>query len=490
MAKLLFHFFAVLCLSPSVSLAEPALAEVRVSTRDAENWLTELQKQFGGPIQYREELIRIENPVHAEISGIEIATDLNLNLDPHSLNGRHLSFSAVAKGLESRASQLHIRDSIVRDVGGARVIVQIDSICENLHLRWPSAIVNLDGEWSDGWQNFSLRIGDGTPPEFSVGACSGPVTIQDEIRNQLQRIVQSPELWRRTLEVYLRNQLDAQIGGIWSELTQERQMAIRDDLTLSIIPQGIIAAANGGIRIPIELILKSDKRSSSFSDHHGSTDVNTESAIEESAIVLDKNFSDWLVRFLIRDNRLRERFSSSDVPALKRLMGSRLLQFFIFPDLLKFPNKSLFYFDVYALRTPQVYIHGKVPKKEVSGSMDLNAGIRQWAPVNSQYIPYIDFAAQSKISYRAEIANGMVNVELKPTQIRWAHKFSEAIQSIRPVTDRVPLDLLTDRYKSIVDVRLKFPVKGIPLDATHTLVPTSFSFSEGHFRLPLKLKID
>ncbi len=59
-----------------------------------------------------------------------------------------------------------------------------------------------------------------------------------------------------------------------------------------------------------------------------------------------------LVEFMQKNGELGYRVQSKDIDSFVTLMQNRFLQFFIWPDLMSFSDKTNFYFDLATFETP------------------------------------------------------------------------------------------------------------------------------------------
>ncbi|HMN69326.1 MAG TPA: hypothetical protein PKC28_12365, partial [Bdellovibrionales bacterium] len=173
-------------------------------------------------------------------------------------------------------------------------------------------------------------------------------------------------------------------------------------------------------------------------------DVADLSAATESGFVLPKDTLQGVVGFLYENGELGYRLSSFKVEAFTRLMQNRFIQFFVWPDLMKFARNAEFFFDLRTERAP-VLTNGRMSSAGLHYSLQAPVLVQQWAPGSKAYVPYADFRANANGDLVTRVQNHKMTLSLAIPRLDIKTKFRSEYSLLRRINQRISSGLLGSR---------------------------------------------
>jgi hypothetical protein len=106
-----------------------------------------------------------------------------------------------------------------------------------------------------------------------------------------------------------------------------------------------------------------------------------------------------------------KRIYSSQIPGFKSLMQSRFNQFFVWRELITFPQSTEFLFDVYSPKN--IEVSGKNLKYQVKAFLQA----QMYAPKNGKYIPFMDFTSPFASQVQLSLVQGKVQAKFSDVSL-------------------------------------------------------------------------
>jgi hypothetical protein len=124
-----------------------------------------------------------------------------------------------------------------------------------------------------------------------------------------------------------------------------------------------------------------------------------------------------------------KRTYSRQIPGFSALMRSRFAQFFVWPELIKFPKSTEFLFDIYSPKN--IEVSGENLKYQVQASLQA----QMHAPKQGKYIPFMDFSIPFSSQVQLSVAKGKVAAKFSGVALSlresWAPSYVEKYHPTR-----------------------------------------------------------
>lgn len=392
--------------------------------------------------------------------------------------------------------RFEIHDTVIRETGGARIIIHLDGACNGMQIRMPAGQWkvrgNLKWNWTDSglqvaWQSFDFSSGS-QAATVDLGQCEGPAGLHQALKDAIVQVSQDHAWMQDVLRDGVLDWVEGSLGDLQVELMKAREISLRPELQLTWVPQEMQDAGNGLIRVGGQLVMSKKAKVASQETLERTFDAATLAAVNESGFVLPRETLPKIMDFLQRNNELGYRASSKQIDSFQSLMNSRFLQFFVWPDLMKFAKKTEFYFDVGAEKSP-VLTNGRTVTGGVAYDIQAPLLVRQWAPTTTQYLPYVDFRAPMQGRLSAKIHNGELQIQLQPSALKVNSTFRSEFKTFRSVSSYIANSLLGSRVADYLNSKpVNLTIPAWTLGDGMSLSMKGVKLHDQSFRIPLEFK--
>lgn len=404
--------------------------------------------------------LNFAKPYKTAWSGVAAKGPFNVKFDTVNLKNQEVGFELDWNDPLVTVNRFEIHDVVSRQVGGVNLIINLDGVCSNMAVRVPAGAWKVKGnvKWVWGasgiqvsWKDFTFAMNGQAQTSVDLGQCQGAGALQQELKKAID-VVSRDQAWMQdVLRDGLLDWVAGSMGSLQTELLKTRDVNIKEGITLSWVPSGILDAGQGRMRIPGQMVVsKTSATNSSLTIERG-YDVPSLASVNESGFILPRGTIPRVVEFMQRNGELGYRAQSKDIDSFVSLMHSRFMQFFVWPDLMSFPSSTNFYFDLSSQKAPAfangVMLQGGGIRYDVSAPLVVN----QWAPYGNKYVPYVDFSAPLNGTLSAKIADGKFTMQLKPTSLNVSASFRREYSLLRQVTAWIATSLLGSRVSGYLE---------------------------------------
>ncbi len=262
-------------------------------------------------------------------------TSLQVNGAWTQLQVQATGINAGAQGISAHLAvqKLIVDQTIVKEVGGNRIEIKINAICDPFEIKIPFADLALQSLFqrqnkmlSPKVSDLKLAIHDGW--SISPLVCSGPQGFDQAVSQLLQDSLRSPDSIASLLQNYLSTTLEEKWLTVWKQLTtvgyQNLKVTSMDDPTeLGFFIRGDIQAGTDVRKIDLPGNLAAPLKSDS-----------------PQLVLTSDGFTALAKERVSHFSFLK--FNLQNLDAFHRLMQSRFKQFFVWPDLMNFSKSAPF----------------------------------------------------------------------------------------------------------------------------------------------------
>ncbi len=406
--------------------------------------------------------LNFSKPYRTAWKNVRVEGPLRVQVDTSMLNQQLLSVSITWPTPKISVGAFAIQDTIRRIVGGIPVVVHLDGTCSNLNLQLPNAEMMLRGKlrWQlsesgvkVSWLDFTLDM-QSDKLNLDVGDCVGPKALIATIKDSITEAMRDP----RWLEAQLRRSteewLEDNLKKLARDLLAPQLLPLTDRLGAAWIPAHVTSLESGAIRVAGEIQLSSPKALSPTTNKEEPLIQSNERLVQRAPNILvhlSKTMSSGfalpvstpqeVLAFVYRNGFLKRRFVSTEIPAFVDLMQSRFMQFFIWPDLMQFRKRSVFYFDLAAAAEPQWS----------NQTLTVPFQINQWAPIKGRYIPYLTFRGSLTAQIRPQLNSEQVQFQPKIRELKFKAYIQPEFKKNRPFEGGVATSAMEGKIRDYLE---------------------------------------
>lgn len=376
--------------------------------------------------------VNFTKPYRTSWAGVRALGPIDLALATDALATQELGVELTWDRPSLAIGQFTIDDTIRRNVGGAEIIIRLTGQCTGMSMTIPEGGWKIKGHlaWSWGpggpvvtWRDFAFTRNADAKPIAELGTCTGPSGLSAALREAFDVIARDQSLLQDSLREAALDRVRSALLDLQSELTKPRAVALKPGLDLVWQPAAVSAAGSGLLRIAGALTLEKQAAANSEVALARTYAEAQLSQVTESGFVLPRDTMPELLKFMHAVGDLGWRVPSRDLQAFASLMQNRFLQFFLWPDLLKYDATTAFVFDVTTSRAPTLDAGQTLASGGVSYAVTTGLLVHQWVPAGGQYVPYVDFTSPLRGQLEARVAAGQLALRLAPGELDVSARF-------------------------------------------------------------------
>lgn len=431
--------------TPAASEVLNVPASLVVHEKDMTIWLQDFAARITQPNTVVTPKLVLQQPFQSILSNISWQGAFRLDWS-NKPNSNVWIFEGELQDLILYSSDLEIHDTFRQVVGGSTVNIRIDASCQNLSLNFPGG-TKFHGEVVVVWkanqlkptlQNFTLNPGAAVPI-VKVGGCTGPTGMQGFLAKQVAQLYVTPAKIQPMAAAELQRLMTAKATALQTDLAKPYSFQFGRiggrfaGTTFSNLP-------NGSWVIDGLLALTSKIGTQTRTLVKDYSLANLKDVGFSGAVVSKKSVADILA-FARRAGVLDESFTSKAIPGFATFRQSGLQEGFVWPDLLNFPESTVFPVDFSTASDPSLT---KMTNQYPSVSMDVasNVDFLVKAPTPRGELPYVEFSstqpAQGHLILNPQDGAMKVSTSLEKMPLKYT--FRKEYASVRQPHDYINMD--------------------------------------------------
>lgn len=345
-------------------------------------------------------------------------------------------------------SKLSIDQTIVRVVNGNVFRVHIKAECDpfSIHVNEIQTRAQLQYKeegniWVPELSGFDLRI-----PVWDLEniQCQGIGGVGNEVRTQLVGALSHPAMFRDLLKEVIAEKLSSYFYSSWDSLLASTGSDIEVSGMGHPSARGILIYAhiNGSKNIsldnPDETLLSDEIPQLIFSE---------------------KGFG-TLLKDKIND-MIPKNYNLQNIRAFSKLMSSRFLQYFVWPDLSRFPSRTPFYFSTLPERSQLILKPASGNNYEAS----FNTTASLTTMIGSSAIEYLQLGLGMNTSLNVSVSDGQLKLKTAAAELSLAWSYGLLYQMIFRPKNRIATEVMLESVKSLFGHQsTSYELPGIKID--------------------------
>lgn len=413
-----------------------------------EKWKSLMTKKFQANWLFPDQRI-VSQEIPVDIKGLSL--QLKTQLQKPALGSGESTLELTSKDL---SAQLHIAEVSVdhiieKNVGGIIGRFRVQASCKDIVLNLKhneghfkvvvtprvsgtqaGALVNsVDLAWNPGSWAYSREF-----------LCAGAEGFDAILRAEVEKIANDSASFVTPQKDLLKKYVQDYLQNVTLDFSAPRKLVVaRPDIDVTMKVQEFTDLGNAGLRakgifeIAFTRIEGADRTVLKLD---GESDVQ---ASEMASLRLPKDFIKVVLAEAYRANTWLHQLSSSQLPGFSTVMNSRFVQFFIWPELMKYSKSAKFNFDVYSNK--DVEISGKGLQYQVKSQMYA----RMQAPKSGSYIPFMNFSLPFTSKVEVKLGNGKAQAKFANPNLGMSASYDASYVSRYSPSKRFSASTIRDR---------------------------------------------
>lgn len=439
--------------------------------------------------------IHLSSPIPIAITGIQAKLQYNFPLPQQVSNQREWQLASNNVAADLYVQSVNASQTIVREINGILVSININAECHNIHLTLPknitSVAASVRADVAQGQVHISLPSFDVNWPanawQIASIDCTGADGFDEIVKTQTLQALSTIHNFDAQIHEELSKQLN-----LWSQksslvLMSAREIPTnRDDMQLFFEPRTANDIANNDLEISgvLRFVYPYISQGNDISNSFALTDKDLEAINKipnaNSRLIIPFETIRGLMMGNYLSGKLTYSLQSYNIPSFQALMQSRWAQFFVWPDLFHFEKNTTFLFQFLPMGPPSFANPHNGNKGEIVGDLFLPLNVRMFAPQDNTYIPYVQFFTNIAGVTRMKLVEGgkvQVSVDTQALDInyQWSKKYLDNYDTYENISVALIADAIQGNLQQSQGIDIAIPVLSIGLQSK--LSPTDWNIT-------------
>lgn len=443
-------------------------------------WLTLQSQSLTHKINLLDQVVDSGEGVKIHLMGVSLT--LNTYLQKPELSQKNEELTLISKNLQAGIviDKIMVDQNVTQTMGGITGVFKVQAECHNIKMNLPTSagqfslklkpLVYIPDKVNQ--KNLMATIGidvedislSWTPSSWIVDRfeCSGSGGFEQVIQQHIQSISGNSEAFLSFHKNEILNFLQKYFINTQESLSLTKKwLASRPDILFSldvdhytedgsnIFGKGHLILEFTKSKINEVKNLKLDNSlASNMNQHNG----------KEAIIKLPESFIRDVLSSAYESETWSQRISSKNISAFSSLMNSRIMQFFVWPELMSFSKSSQFYFDFHSIQNPQIMGSGLRYQFKMVLLGDM------WAPRTDNYVHFIQFLAPTNGTMNLSVSDGQAVIGLNVNDLKLSSKWDSNYRKKYDPSTYINISAIKNSLKNeLSNQKIRFLLPEIPL---------------------------
>ncbi len=361
---------------------------------------TLMQDSLSGSMNQQIPEFSIEEPYKTNIRGIQVSFDYSYKIHSEKRKGLTTDFSAQISNLKIDVGSVKTKDVERRTMGNVTLDVKIEGACQDIQLIPDEEALDLGGQLhltnkEGSFPTVKAVLGDLQWPEaWDVGSpdCEGPAGYQEAVQTAIEEgiFARKSEL-EKLIEEEINKVASQSMANVMNRVSRPIHISVSDNVDINFQPQEVyLDSESGGVLLQGEVVAAS-KYGQGVKPQvvpFSLSEQAVQQYLKNTGLVMSNTFIEHLIDLVYRSGDLKTRFQSQNIEGLRKLHRSRIYQFFVFPDLMKFSKSANFLLDTFIGQSPKIKFNTQWEDKTWF-QYQTEVKIKMLAPKPKGYVPYM-----------------------------------------------------------------------------------------------------
>ncbi len=276
--------------------------------------------------------------------------------------------------------------------------------------------------------------------------CVGAEGFEELIKSEINKIANDSARFVEPQKELIKKYVQESLQSFQFDFSQPRQLiSVRPDLRLLMRVEeykdlGVSGAKLKG-QLEIEFLRAPDQGLKTLT----LSETPEQGNASEAQLRLPKDFIKEVLLRSYSANSWLHQVTSDRIPGFSSVMGSRLVQFFIWPELMKYPKSSKFKFDVYSNK--DINIQGEGLRYQVKAPLYS----KMMAPKEGAYVPFMNFSLPFTSDVQLKVESGKAYATFENPTLSLSSSWDGAYVNKYSPSRRFSSSTVRDRILSSLD---------------------------------------
>jgi transcriptional regulator of met regulon len=438
--------------------------------------------------------INIEEPYKTAAQGISVEGDLTFAMahTPHSKH--HLVFEAEVSSLVLKINSIATDDEVIIQRGNIRLVTKIQGQCEGFTASYDGRPVVLQG-------TIDLDSTESTPKalmtienialadnwQMSAESCSGFAGYEDQVSQALVSLLSDKDLLIEKLHPQLQAKSQQELDAIAEQILKPQAKSLPNAGTMTFTPDRISYDHHS------QSLVISGEVLSEFLGTEGIEEVpfeivhNDLLSTHQTQVVLSKRFVQIASHQFYTHGLYKAGFESQEIKSMREFQSNRFAQFFVFPEISKFPKSANFILNGYLNTAPVIQYKGErqgVIYWNTSGKAHLDT----YAPKPSGYVPFLRFFIDYIVDGWMQVKNNKLNVGFFSPEMNVKHGWFKVYLDTYNPNRWFKKDPIVKEIKELMKkTQFDFQLPRFPIESHGELQPIEVQMTDDYLQLIYEL---
>jgi hypothetical protein len=377
-----------------------------------QKWITLAKEKFSINWQIPDQVLKTST---VDVSLQDLHLDLSTYLTKPQLSSGKSALSLESKNLAGtlKMGLVSVDQYIEREVGGIIGRFRIQAQCRDVVLTAVAgkSSFKIDLAPSTDGTSLSGKVENvdlsWQPGAWQIGAlsCTGAQGFDDVVRQQVLEMANNSAKFIDPLKPQMFSYIENYLKNYELNIGEKRQLVTgRSDIEASMVADKIEDLADGSGTVMTGRVQVSFKKVADAPTEVLHLKEGSIKSMSNASIRVPDSLIPTLMGKAFKANTWLQNLSSSQIPGFSSVMNSRFVQFFAWPELMKYSKSTVFPFQLYSDK--DLTLTGKGLKFNASGKL-----ISQMlAPKGSSSVPMMRFGLPFKTDLSFSTKSGVLSM--------------------------------------------------------------------------------
>lgn len=365
--------------------------------------------------------LQIHDPMDVTVSGLRIKGDVDTRIDQ---GGNDLVIEAKLRNLQLQIKNIAIHSEVTTTIGNVTARIRIDADCRDVQVQWPGrelplfarGRVSVQDQLRLNLSGLVLPIPDSQPE--TTAACTGPIGVETILQEQVWASLQ--ERWRSPeFQADLQRRIEEAFNRVFRSSGEALPLYRDASLSIGFVQETWSRSADqssrhvlGHLRIETAMPMKAVAPAPI-------TAAMIPKAVSGPTLTMSVRAIESLVQIVAPARQWTAWIDAQGVSGFRKLMRSRFMQFFVFPDLMRYPKNAPFWFAM-SLTGPTTTRCESGDRLAVKAPLGAWLGVRngETKPVGFKPMVFFWLPAQASLSLPKSSGQRKMNLNIEHVSLR------------------------------------------------------------------------
>ncbi|HWU44212.1 MAG TPA: hypothetical protein VN132_12260 [Bdellovibrio sp.] len=419
-------FFSLRVYASTIIESEFELALPRAFQQGLINqkWNDLINKEFSANWPFSDQIVTVDYGLQIHLEGLSMTVKTQMQKPNLGQSQTKLTLQSQSLQAQMQIGTIWVDQTILQTLGGITARVHVQAQCKNISLNMTagSGSFSIDLTPSVNPSQVSSTVQDVNlswqPNAWTIApfTCTGVSGFDHMVTQALQNISADSKSFVTPRKAQIISSIQNYLNGVITlNVSKPRELiSARADIPMSMVIDSFddsnpnMTLAKGRLTLEFTRVSPSTTTTKKLVLNGTMTPTNS----GQAQLRLPSSFIKEVMTQAYAANTWIHQIPSSQLPGFSSVMNSRFIQFFIWPELMRYPKSSQFQFNVYSNQEPQISGQG------LQYQVGLQLLSQMLAPKNGSQIPFMNFTIPFSSQVKIFVANSKVSAKFTGANLK------------------------------------------------------------------------